>query len=114
MATSAAPAGVGTTTTPFRRKGAEILNEREVIGTRGAADGVRVGDRFVVLGEGARPVKGPDCGEVLGEGEVEKAHVEAVDVRPRVSVCASYRRTLAWAEQFAGLNQGHAGTLLPC
>jgi len=51
----------------------------------GGEDAVERGERLIVYGQGAALID-PDTGENLGSAEIEKATVEIVDVRPKVSI----------------------------
>lgn len=51
----------------------------------GGEDAIERGERLIVYGQGAALID-PDTGENLGAAEIEKATVEIVDVRPKVSI----------------------------
>lgn len=70
---------------------AQVLNARELVINIGSDAGVTEGRRFKVLAEQAMDVTDPDTGEVLGTVDREKTRVEAVEVRPRISICRTYR-----------------------
>ena len=70
---------------------AEILNEEELVVNIGRSSGVTMGMRFAVLGPTPIEVHDPKTGEVLDTVDREKVRVEAVEVRDRITICATYR-----------------------
>lgn len=72
-------------------KVAQILNSRELVVNIGTADGVREGMIFAVLGPEPLEVEDPDSGEVLDTVDREKVRVKAIEVRPTITICATYR-----------------------
>ena len=67
-------------------KVAQILSDKYLVVNVGAAAGVKVGMRFVVLARGEE-VKDPATGEVLGQWEVPKGFLRATHVQERLSTC---------------------------
>ncbi|MCA1832118.1 MAG: hypothetical protein ABR548_05140 [Actinomycetota bacterium] len=72
---------------------AQILNSRELVLNRGAADGVQVGMRFAILNRKGADIRDPETDEVLGSVEVEKALVKVVRVHERLAVARTFRTT---------------------
>lgn len=70
---------------------AQILNEREVVINIGSNQGVRDGMKFAVLADEPTDVHDPVTGELLDKVDREKTRVEAVEVRPRITICRTYR-----------------------
>jgi hypothetical protein len=75
----------------IRGQVAQILNARELVINRGAADGVKVGMRFAVLNRQGSDIKDPETGETLGSVEIEKAIVKIVRAHDRLSVGRTFR-----------------------
>ncbi len=74
-------------------KVAKIISSREVIINRGDVDGVAEGMVFAILDPGARDVKDPDTGELLGSVYRPKAWVRVTSVQDKISVASTFRRT---------------------
>jgi hypothetical protein len=76
-------------------KVAAFASEREVVINVGRKDGVRVGMKFAILSLNGAEIKDPDTGETLGtlDRDRVKAHVQALEVHDRMSVCATYVAT---------------------
>ncbi len=72
-------------------KVAAVLNERELAINIGSSHGVTVGMKFKVLAEKPIELQDPDSKEELGLLDREKVRVEAIDVKPKFSVCRTYR-----------------------
>lgn len=70
---------------------AQILNERELVINIGADKGVSLGMKFAVLVETPTEVRDPITSELLDVLDREKVRVEASEVRPRVTVCKTYK-----------------------
>lgn len=70
---------------------AQILNEREIVVNIGSERGVHVGMKFAVLADAPTKVYDPDNGELLDVIDREKTRVEAIEVRPKISICRTYR-----------------------
>lgn len=70
---------------------AGVLSERELTINVGSAQGVKLGTKFRVLANEPIEVPDPETGEVLGTVAHEKVRVRAVEVKPRFSVCRTYR-----------------------
>lgn len=75
---------------PLEGKVAALLNERELVITIGATDGVRPKMRFRVLAAEPVEVVDPDTGDSLGTLEREKVRVQAIDVHEAFTVCQTY------------------------
>lgn len=63
----------------------KIFSETSLLVNLGKNDGVKRGDRFAVIERGGEE-KDPDSGESLGELELVKAELIAVDVQERMSI----------------------------
>ncbi len=63
----------------------------EVVINRGSADGVNVGDRFLVFGVGPM-INDPDTGEHLGQLELVRGRGEAVHVQEHLTTIRSIER----------------------
>ncbi|HEX2988967.1 MAG TPA: hypothetical protein VHS06_12470 [Chloroflexota bacterium] len=96
---------------PLEGKVAQILNERELVINIGSAAGVIRGMRFAVLAATPVDVKDPDTGDVIDVVDRAKTHVEATEVRERITICGTYHRryvggsiqqVLKEMEQFSG------------
>jgi hypothetical protein len=72
---------------------AAILNTRELAINIGSDGGVVPGMKFAVLAESPMIVKDPMTGDKLDQIDREKVRVEAIDVRPKITVCRTYRVT---------------------
>jgi hypothetical protein len=70
---------------------AKILDTRQLVINRGAADGVQVGMRFAVLDPGSAEVIDPDTNQPLGELPRPKVQVEVVRVEGRFSVARTFK-----------------------
>lgn len=70
---------------------AQILNARELVINIGSENGVSPKMKFAVLSEQPLEVRDPDTGEVLDVIDREKVRVEASEVRPKISICRTYR-----------------------
>jgi hypothetical protein len=80
-----------TTETLIHGKIARVLNSRELVINRGAADGVREGMYFDILDPQAEEIRDPDSGDVLGSLLRPKVRVRVVHVDDRFSVASTYR-----------------------
>lgn len=80
-----------TNSKPLKGLVATILNSREVAITIGRDHGVTHGMLFSVLSGVPLEVKDPQSGEVLDTVDREKIRVRAIEVRPKITVCATYR-----------------------
>lgn len=76
---------------PLEGKVAAILNERELVISIGAGDGVELGMKFKVLAECPTQVFDPETNEPLGTIDREKVRVQATELRERMSICRTYR-----------------------
>lgn len=72
-------------------KVAAILNARELVINRGEEAGVRTGMKFKVLADKPTEILDPDTGDVLDYIDREKVRVQAMDVKPKASICKTYR-----------------------
>ena len=70
---------------------AQILNEREIVINIGSERGVSVGMKFAVLADAPTKVYDPDNGDLLDVIDREKTRVEAIEVRPKITICRTYR-----------------------
>jgi hypothetical protein len=70
---------------------AEILTARELVINIGAEHGVRKGQKFAVLAAEPIVVTDPETGAQLDVIDREKVRVEAYEVRPRISICRTFR-----------------------
>lgn len=70
-------------------KVAKILNSREIVINKGAADGVKTGMRFNVQ-EQETAIMDPDSKENLGQLMRPKISVEVMDVESRFSVARTF------------------------
>jgi hypothetical protein len=74
-------------------KVAKVLNEREVAINIGQAQGVRKGMRFAILAATPEEISDPDTGEALDIVDRTKVLVEATEVRPKITICSTFRTT---------------------
>ena len=92
---------------PVAGRVARVLSARELVINVGSDAGVTEGTRFKVLAEGTLEVTDPETGETLGAIDQEKTRVEAIDVRPRLTVCRTYRTvnhpTAYWLPELTGV-----------
>ena len=70
---------------------ASILNARELVINIGSEAGVERGQKFAVLADTPIQVKDPTSGALLDEIDREKIRVEAREVRPKITICRTYR-----------------------
>ena len=70
---------------------ASILNARELVINIGSNTGVEQGQKFAVLAATPLQVTDPDSGAMLDEIDREKIRVEAHEVRPKITICRTYR-----------------------
>lgn len=70
---------------------AAILNARELAINIGSDAGVDPGMKFAILAESPMIVKDPMTGQVLDQIDREKVRVEATDVRPKITICRTFR-----------------------
>lgn len=70
---------------------AAILNARELAINIGSDAGVVPGMKFAILAESPMIVKDPMTGHVLDQIDREKVRVEATDVRPKITICSTFR-----------------------
>ncbi len=80
------------TTTAGRIRGqvAKILNDREIIISRGAEDGVEAGMTFAVLDPSPSEVADPETGELLGTIRHRKVKVLVTRVEPRLAFARTF------------------------
>lgn len=79
-------------TTPIAGKVAQVVSERELVINRGSEHGVTVGMRFRILAPEPSVVTDPETEEELGEVDLTKIEVEVVEVQPKLSVCATFKK----------------------
>ena len=72
---------------------AQVLNARELVINIGSDKGVAVGMKFAVLSATPMVVHDPETNELLDSVDREKVRVEAVEVRPKIAICKTYRTT---------------------
>jgi hypothetical protein len=72
---------------------AQVINSRELAITVGSDHGVKSRMKFAVLAAKPLEIKDPSTGEVLDTIDREKVRVEAVVVRPKITICRTYRTT---------------------
>jgi hypothetical protein len=70
---------------------ASILNARELVINIGSDAGVLPGQKFAVLAETPIQVKDPTTGAMLDEIDREKIRVVAHEIRPRITICQTFR-----------------------
>jgi hypothetical protein len=70
---------------------AQLLNERELVINIGSEAGVKQGMKFAVMSESPLEIRDPITHEVLDSVDREKVRVEAHEVRPKISICRTYR-----------------------
>jgi hypothetical protein len=70
---------------------AAILNARELAINVGSDAGVKRAMKFAVLSEKPLEIKDPETQETLDVFDREKIRVEAVEVRPHVTICRTFR-----------------------
>jgi hypothetical protein len=92
MAMSSAQVGAGVVRI-LEGRVAEILNARELVINIGSDKGVTRRMKFAVLADAPKEVHDPETGELLDTVVKEKVRVEAVEVRPRITICRTYRTT---------------------
>lgn len=66
----------------------EVLDEFRVVVNRGAADGVRSGDRFLIFELGPE-IKDPESGETLGKLEVVRGTARVVHLQDKMATIQS-------------------------
>lgn len=94
----------------IKGKVAAILSRRELILNIGAADGVEVGMRFVILNKQGVDVTDPDTGKVLGTVEVPKTVVKVVRLDGQHMSVARTFRTVKGSPGILGGMANFAGT----
>ena len=70
---------------------AQILNARELVINIGMDQGVREGMTFAIMTDMPIEVHDPETGELLDKVHQEKVRVQAIEVRPRITICQTYR-----------------------
>jgi hypothetical protein len=70
---------------------AQILNARELVINIGEEKGVTPGMRFSVLSGEPLEIRDPETNELLDTFAREKVRIEAFEVRPKISICKTYR-----------------------
>lgn len=70
---------------------AAILNARELVINVGSENGVEPGMKFAVLAQTPLLVKDPMTGKELDHVDREKVRVQATEVRPKITICRTYR-----------------------
>jgi hypothetical protein len=70
---------------------AQIINSRELAINVGEDHGVREKMRFAVLAATPLEIKDPKTKEVLDTIDREKVRVEAIMVRPKITICRTYQ-----------------------
>jgi hypothetical protein len=82
---------VPTKTKPIEGRVAQILNERELVINIGSNVGVNPGMKFRVLSGSPLVIRDPQTNEVIDTIDREKVQVEAREVRPRITICRTFR-----------------------
>jgi len=70
---------------------AQILNERELAINIGSNHGAQLGMKFAILSESPLEVKDPQTKETLDIIDREKVRVVVSEIRPKISICKTYR-----------------------
>jgi hypothetical protein len=70
---------------------AQIINARELVINIGSNNDVEEGMKFAILAESPMLVKDPETGEILDEIDREKIRVMATEVRPKITICKTYK-----------------------
>ena len=81
-------------TTLIRGKVARILDTRHLVINVGRAQGVSIGMYFDVLDPKGEDITDPDSGEILGSVERPKVRVQVVKLEDKISVAATFRKTV--------------------
>jgi len=76
---------------PLKGKVAALVNSRELVINIGSVDGVEVGMVFSVLSGTPIKILDPDTAEEIGEIDREKVRVKTIEVKPRMSICKTYK-----------------------
>lgn len=76
---------------PLAGKVAALVNTRELVINIGSSDGVEVGMIFSVLSGNPIKILDPDTSEEIGEIDREKVRVKAIEVKPKMSICKTYK-----------------------
>lgn len=71
---------------------AQILNEFELVINVGAEAGVGQGMKFAVLAEAPQKIVDPVSKQELDAVDREKVRVQASEVRPKITICRTYRK----------------------
>ncbi|TWU61113.1 hypothetical protein V7x_54250 [Crateriforma conspicua] len=71
---------------------AQILNAKELVINVGSDHGVTHGQKFAILAESPIEIRDPETNMVLDSIDREKVRVEASEVRPRITICRTYRQ----------------------
>ncbi len=87
-------------------KVAKVLTEREVVINIGQAQGVKKGMRFAILAATPEEITDPDTGEKLDMVDRTKVLVEATEVRPKITICSTFRTTTIPAGAFGTFSVG--------
>ena len=85
---------------------AQILNESELAINVGAEGGVVHGMKFAILAEAPLEIVDPESKEVLDAIDREKVRVQASEVRPKITICRTYRKTVIPAGPMYSLLSG--------
>jgi hypothetical protein len=82
---------------------AQILSARELIINIGYERGVKPKMHFAVLSKEPLEIRDPETDEVLDRIEREKVRVEAMDIRPKITICKTYRAKTSYLGILGGI-----------
>lgn len=88
----------------------KIPDDKTLVINAGVQDGVKVGDRFRIVG-GGEDVYDPDTKELLGTLGTTKATVSVVDVQERLCVCQDTSMSVFSSAVTAGLAKSFPKTM---
>lgn len=80
------------TNTNFPASIAQIIDEYKIVINRGAAQGVTIGQRFLVYSLSDEEIVDPDNGEKLGYLELVKGTAKVIHVQEKISTLESDKR----------------------
>ena len=80
------------TNTNFPASVAQIIDEYKIVINRGTAQGVTIGQRFLVYSLSDEEIVDPDNGEKLGYLEIVKGTAKVIHVQDKISTLESDKR----------------------
>ncbi len=83
---------------------AQILNERELVINIGSEMGVKRGMKFAILAPKPLEIVDPETKVVLDHLDREKVRVAATEVRPKVTVCKTYKTRIVGGIDLRGFS----------